>query len=729
MLVVIRDKPFTKEDYTELLTKVVLASAIRDRALLRQGIRIQPPETFNEDTITAAGLEVAAYLAKRFSEDLHVTPKNWQQRVRMYERNNAWQLQQLMQDISADIQTLKHTEALQEVNRALAYLQRWFPLPQEARVQHNGKPIKVGTNMQGQCPDGYVSDGHSSCILKEVLRQGELSGMANPDLTVRVFQPDDNGQCPAGTMWSARVGGCVPIEDGTAQLGFDTSKGGNLASSDLRRARALTGRQQFRPEGVDVRLDQGDSNRWHPDNDYTANRAMGNPKGDEFSDRNIDTQRMPGGDRLPRVLSGDMLNRQESLREGELSGMTNPDKEVEVIPADANGQCKAGWMYSARVGGCVRIDDGTAQTGFDTFPGGNTAASDLRKPRFLTDRRQFTPEGTKIALDQGGIVQKSHTTKAWGETDDRMSDARPNRAMGNAGIEQSDTRVDTEQMPGGQRVNNVNVQARSRPTEAYSGTREGELSGMANPDQVLHGVPPDSKGQCERGFMFSAMVGLCIPFSPHQQNKFAITPHIPEGTVTRLGRTYGHDNSDQPNPAMGFMGPLASLEDERWLRLSEDYLVCMRMLKDNRFSFYASKHATERFCFYLLEGKFDGYIGHGDQLRHMTVFHWTDEDEQALKDWQKAEKEDFEAKTKMDTDYDEQTRIRLHYRPALTDLIQRGRTDETIQRILEKNTGLTSAAIRSLMTDVRILRNIPSTYARPKQPSVTIKFNGDSSDS
>jgi hypothetical protein len=671
LLVEIRDKPWTEEDYKDLLTKVTLLSALRDQGLARQGIHVEVPEAFKEENISATGLKVAAYLAERFKDLLSVPAKAWQQRVRMYERYSAGQLDMIRQDFTETINTLKHTEALQEVNRALAYLQLNYPVPHDAQV-----------------------------------REGELSGFANPDQTISVVQPDDNMQCPQGTMWSARVGGCVAIQDGTASTGFDTSKGGNLASSDLRKARSGTGRPQFIPEGTDVRLDQGNSNRWHHDNDYTPNRAMGNPSGCEVSDLNITTQQMPSGDRLPKGLSSDMLNRQrEALREGELSGMGNPDKEIEVIPADANGQCRPGWIYSARVGGCIRIEDGTANTGFDTTAGGNTAASDLRKSRALTARRQFIPEGTKVVLGNDRYLQND--------------DGIPNRAMGNpTGCEHSDVGITTQTMPGGDKL----------PTglspDMLNRVREGELSGMANPDQILQGVPPDEKGQCRRGHMFSAMVGMCIPLSVDQQADALSrnrTQHTPEGTVTRLGRTYGHDNSDQPNPAMGFQGSLAMLQDEGWISLSKHYACCMFMLREaRRYSYYASKHASERFCFLPFEGQNDGYINGRNELAHASPLNLTEKVERTLDEWRKAEDKDFNEKTKLDSDYQEQLQQRLSYRPTLTYFVTHRCIDETIQHLLETRTDLPPKTIHELMRDVRIIRS--TLQPPPPKPKVKLAF-------
>jgi len=677
MLVEIRDRPFTNEDFKKLLTEVVLLSGIRDNLLAKQGIHIEPSKTFDEDSITATGLQIAAHLAEKFKH-LSVEPKMWQQRVRMYEKNSAGQLGQLRRSISEDLKTLQHSEALQEVNCAYAYLQKNYPVPRSAGV-----------------------------------REGELSGMANPDQTIPTVQPDDNGQCPQGTMWSAQIGGCVAIQDGTASTGFDTSKGGNLASSDLRKARSLTGRQQFTPEGIDVRLDQGNSNRMHPDNDYRPNRAMGNSEL-ERSDRNIDTPQMPGGSRVNFVDVPTRSRPHESVREGELSGMANPDKEIEVVPADANGQCRPGWMYSARLNGCIRIQDGTASTMFDTAPGGNTAASDLRKARSLTGRRQFIPEGTKVLTDAGNS--------------DRMHPDNyrtPNRAMGNSGIEATDVGIQTQQMPGGDRVSDVTVTPRYRPQESFM-VQEGELSGMANPDQILQGVNPDSKGQCPRGYIFSALVGKCIPLTTDQEVALLKRKqHLPEGTITRLGRTYGHDNSDMPNPAMGFNGPLAALKDEGWISLSSHYLTCMRMLKEARYSYYASKHASERFCFYRFEGEQDGYINGHDQMSHMTVFHLTEKEEQELNDWLETEKKDFNTKTEMDTAYERQMRERLNYRPALIELIRRGRSDQQIQRNLEQRLGLPHETVHALMTDVCILRNTSSTYACKPKPRVFVRMDSD----
>jgi hypothetical protein len=183
-------------------------------------------------------------------------------------KDSAWQLDRLRLDILESIKTLNHISALQETNRAYTHLQVHYPMP--------------------------------STRLREarVLIEDELSGMADPEQTVKIVEPDDNGQCPEGTMWNARVGGCMDIEDWNAQTGFDTTKGGNAAASDLRKARALTGRKQFLPEGTDARLDQGGSNRLHLDNYGTPNRAMGDAGAIEVSDRNIDTEQMPGGNRL-----------------------------------------------------------------------------------------------------------------------------------------------------------------------------------------------------------------------------------------------------------------------------------------------------------------------------------------------------------------------------------------------------------------------------------------------
>lgn len=153
--------------------------------------------------------------------------------------------------------------------------------------------------------------------------EGELSGMTNPDQTVKVTPADANGQCPKGTMWSSRVNGCVAIDDGTATTNFDTTPGGNKAASDLRKARADTGRQQFTPEGTKVV--QG-SDKYLQNDDEVANRAMGNPKGCEHSDVGIETQTMLGGDKLSKGLSGDAANKSECKTAGDmgkLAGQTH----------------------------------------------------------------------------------------------------------------------------------------------------------------------------------------------------------------------------------------------------------------------------------------------------------------------------------------------------------------------------------------------------------------------
>src|SRR5271157_330867 len=197
----------------------------------------------------------------------------------------------------------------------------------------------------------------SRCVqirgLTTTTKEGELSGMANPaDYNKKNMQPDDNQQCPQGTMWSSRENMCVPIEDGTASTMFDDTPGGNKANSDLRKPRAETDRRQFIPEGTKVVLDQGNSaQKWHRadawketdavSNDAIPNRAMGNPKGCEQSDHGIMSEPMPGGTdsgTLPDRPSADMANYGASgtkAREcnapgamGMLAGKTNVIQDV-----------------------------------------------------------------------------------------------------------------------------------------------------------------------------------------------------------------------------------------------------------------------------------------------------------------------------------------------------------------------------------------------------------------
>lgn len=200
--------------------------------------------------------------------------------------------------------------------------------------------------------------------------EGELSGMANPDTTVKVVQPDSKGQCPAGMMWSARVGGCVEIEDGTASTGFDTRPGGNKANSDLRKPRAETDRVQFKPEGTKVPLGKEAG----PDNSDVANRAMGNPKGCEVSDVGIQTPQMPGGSDVPKG-SADQLNAKEASlgglppvstgaphvlkKSGSQQDLLDDNSDQWLIENDFNptGVCRKGEVYDARIGRCVRVED------------------------------------------------------------------------------------------------------------------------------------------------------------------------------------------------------------------------------------------------------------------------------------------------------------------------------------------------------------------------------------
>lgn len=686
------------ESFQDLLTRATLYSAIRDRALCKQGIRAEDREHFGDGgNLTVEGLQVATYLSEKFASMHDVTPKMWQQRVRMFESYTPVQLKQKVLELSETVQTLTHVEARQEVYRALAHLQRFYPAPD--------KRMREGT--------GYE--------MGSVKTEGELSGLANPDQTVRVVQPDDNGQCPRGTLWSARVGGCVAIDDGKASTGFDTSAGGNRADSDLRKARGGTDRRQFTPEGTDVMFDPSGADRKHPDNYGTPNRAMGNAGAIEVSDRNIDTQQMPGGSRVSDVTVQARSRPRESLREGELSGMSNPDNEVEVVPADANGQCRPGWIYSARLGGCVRIADGTAQTGHNTAAGGNLASSDLRKARSLTGRQQFTPEGTDVLTDAGNSNQRHPDNYG-----------RPNRAMGNAGIETSDVGIRTQEMPGGQRVNDVSVQTRVRTREGFSEGRidrvcEGELSGMPNPDQVLNGTVPDAHGQCPRGHMFSAMVGRCIPLTVDQQVavlKGNRTRHTPEGTVTRMGRTYGVDNSDQPNPAMGFYGPLAALEDEGPTLLSKQYGECMIMLRDASYSYYASKHASEQYCFYQFEGRYDGYSNSYGNMTHLSdpTLMLAEDAEKELDTWLKCQESDYLRKTSMDDAYQRDLQERLRYRHALEVFVRRDKTNPEIKQILEAN-NLPAKTIRSLMQDLPAIRHATK---QTRTPRIIIKTGNNS---
>lgn len=167
--------------------------------------------------------------------------------------------------------------------------------------------------------------------------------------------------------------------------------------------------------------------------------------------------------------------------EGELSGMKNPDDTINVVQPDDQGQCPQGMMWSARVNGCVNIDDGQATVGFDTRKDGNKASSDLRKARAGTGRQQFTPVSTKQVLDQGGSAQKWHTTKAWKETDSKNNDGIPNRAMGNADIEQSDVGIDTQRMPGGDKLQpGLGTDHVANTAECKTAGDMGKLAGKTN---------------------------------------------------------------------------------------------------------------------------------------------------------------------------------------------------------------------------------------------------------
>lgn len=254
--------------------------------------------------------------------------------------------------------------------------------------------------------------------------------------------------------------------------------------------------------------------------------------------------------------------------EGELSGLTNPDQTVKVVQPDDNGKCPEGTMWSSRVNGCVNIDDGTASTMFDTSAGGNKAGSDLRKPRAGTGRQQFTPEGTKVVLDQGGSSQKWHTTGPWNETDDRMNDSIPNQAMGNpAGCRQSDVGVQSQDMPGGGKL------SKGLSGDMLNAMHEG-WGDSSFPDSSFMWVPENAKGangnKSDRKLPVKTADGKWD--LPHVRNALARlgqTQGIPEATKSKIKATLQRVLSNQPAGECTMAGDMAKLQGKTNVMLDQ----------------------------------------------------------------------------------------------------------------------------------------------------------------
>jgi hypothetical protein len=657
-----------KESFKELLCDVAITRAHRDLLFEKQGIHVDlSVSPFNA---TSVGLEVASYLVKRFEKWGRFTSVDqWQMLVRNYERWSSNSLRLERQDLLTDIRDLEVLKIMQEVNRALAHLQAFYPVPKSA----------ISTV------------------------EGELSGMANPDLTVSIMRPDGNGQCPQGYYWSGRAGACVPVQDNVASTAFDITKGANLASSTLRRPRGeVPSRTQMSPEGTKIALDAGNSARWTAgsSNDSRPNRAMGYPDSCQQSDLGIETQEMPGGDRLQDVPPSDQpayganatIPRQgikrfkegergpdgclkgmhwsvsqgkcvEGLSEGELSGMSQPDTTIRVVQPDGNGQCPPGTIWSGRVGGCVAISDSTASTGFDITPGANRADSPLRKARSLTDRTKFTPEGTKVPLDAGGR-DRLHPDNY----------GTPNRAMGDAGIEVSDVGIRTQEMPGGNR-----------------------LPDRPHPDQPAYGVDAATARKVH-------------------SEALRIVEGVPERILNDV------ENS-------GFKGPLALLSDLGRKSLERHWVDCMRMLSrahdhktDKPYSYYASKNATDQYCFFLHEGVYDGYVDHLGTMRHVTTMDLHSEDAALLEGWRLGEEAETEKKERLREEYERDRKERAKHQLALETMINRGWSDDKIRNCLIKEK-YPRQLIRGLMRDVGVLRMTVFLHPKPKSPRAKINIH------
>lgn len=256
-----------------------------------------------------------------------------------------------------------------------------------------------------------------------------------------------------------------------------------------------------------------------------------------------------------------------TTKEGELSGMANPaDYNKKNVQPDDNGQCPQGMMWSARELACVPIEDGNASLMFDTTPGGNKANSDLRRPRASTGRQQFTPEGTKVVLDQGNSAGKWHRAGAWKETDAVSNDAIPNQAMGNpGGCRQSDVDIMSEPMPNGDGSGNLpDRPSMDGANYGVSGTKAREGFGDASfPDSCFMYVPDSAKGpngaKSDRKLPVKTADGKWD--LPHVRNALARlnqTQGIPDATKAHIKATLQKvlDHQNECN-APGAMGALA----------------------------------------------------------------------------------------------------------------------------------------------------------------------------
>lgn len=222
-LIVEINRPGAPPEYVfkRRLSIAAMLSSAREARFARQCIRIEIPKGISEGNSTVVGLQVAAELAEKFSHH-EENPKIWQNHVHLYELYNTKQLKDVVEDLFADIRMLEHTEALQEVNRALAYLQRYYP------------------------------------VERTRMREGELSGDNAPlGQTIPVIPPDSHGQCPRGWMYSSHYGGCIELPDG------------QKADTILRHNRT-----QHVPEGVTVVM----GTEAGPDNSNEPNLAMGSTK-------------------------------------------------------------------------------------------------------------------------------------------------------------------------------------------------------------------------------------------------------------------------------------------------------------------------------------------------------------------------------------------------------------------------------------------------------------------
>lgn len=360
--------------------------------------------------------------------------------------------------------------------------------------------------------------------------EGELSGMANPDQTVKVVQPDSNGQCPKGMMWSAQVGGCRPIEDNIASTGFDMRPGANKGDTDLRKARADTSRVQFKPEGTEV-IQGKEAGK---DNSDTANRAMGDPKGGEQSDVGIQTQEMPGGDRLPDGLSGDMLNKKgEAKLAGDMAKLAGATKVLvdaggsdKLHPSDDDkwkieggdfnptGACPKGMTLDTKTGKCVNAEDDSV----DKM--GKPPTSPTDQP---ASKGHNCPPGTSYDSETGwcqppktGTGETLSTPDARSLSDNTSPNIMPNDAEPN-----------------------------DLADDCGPGLMRDPKSGLCEPKEGGPGQPASNASDCPRGMVRDPSTGLCTP--PEECTPAGTMGDLLGQTRTLLdqgGSTKWHDDND-----------------------------------------------------------------------------------------------------------------------------------------------------------------------------------------